>query len=44
MHRAEWFLLLGTVAMLVGPFAAVRAASRIRDYRRRAAQRREPPE
>ena len=35
MHRAEWLLLIGTVALLVGPLAALRAASKIRDYRSR---------
>jgi hypothetical protein len=33
MHKAEWLLLIGTVALLVGPLAALRAASKIRDYR-----------
>jgi hypothetical protein len=35
MHGAEWLLLIGTVALLVGPLAALHAASKIREYRRK---------
>jgi hypothetical protein len=35
MNSAEWALLIGTIALLVGPLAAIKAASKIREYRRK---------
>lgn len=35
MHTAEWMLLIGTIAMLVGPLAAIKAASKIRQMRQK---------
>ena len=35
MNTAEWALIVGVVAILVGPFLALKAAAKIRSWRKR---------